>query len=198
MCRMRRFLAVLRSFFHSSLLYTFSCHPSPPTILPSSLTSTCHLFLGLPLKPLVPKIIYNTLLGILFSSILCTCPNQHNLFNLIVSIIVGFLTLALISLLVNILQFSFSLSYSGPIILLYTFLSKMFKCFISLSVTMSVCIAVPVHHRNYLLLMHIQHSSTCECFFIHQLCYSQVTPGLQLNVTSFSFSHHLRPVAWPS
>jgi hypothetical protein len=23
-------------------------------------------------------------LGILFSSILCTCPNQHNLFNLIV------------------------------------------------------------------------------------------------------------------
>ena len=37
MCRMRRFLAVLRSFFHSSLLYTFSCHPSPPTILPFSL-----------------------------------------------------------------------------------------------------------------------------------------------------------------
>jgi hypothetical protein len=29
-------------------------------------------------------------LGILFSSILCTCPNQHNLLNLIVSIIVGF------------------------------------------------------------------------------------------------------------
>jgi len=32
MRRMRRFLAVLRSFFHSSLLCTFSCHPSPPTI----------------------------------------------------------------------------------------------------------------------------------------------------------------------
>ena len=28
--------------------------------------------------------------GILFSSILCTCPNQCNLFNLIVSVIVGF------------------------------------------------------------------------------------------------------------
>jgi hypothetical protein len=27
---------------------------------------------------------------ILFSSILCTCPNQRNLFNLIVSVIVGF------------------------------------------------------------------------------------------------------------
>jgi hypothetical protein len=29
-------------------------------------------------------------LGILFSSILCTCLNQHNLFNLIVSVIVGY------------------------------------------------------------------------------------------------------------
>jgi hypothetical protein len=29
-------------------------------------------------------------LGILFSSILCTWPIQHNLFNLIISIIVGF------------------------------------------------------------------------------------------------------------
>ena len=45
MCRLRRFLAVLRSFFLSSLLLTFSCHPSPPTILPSSLTSSCHYFL---------------------------------------------------------------------------------------------------------------------------------------------------------
>jgi hypothetical protein len=33
-------------------------------------------------------------LGILFYSILCTCPNQRNLFNLIVSITVGFSTLA--------------------------------------------------------------------------------------------------------
>jgi len=100
---MRRFLAVLRSFFHSSLLRTFSYHPSPPTILPSSFTSSCHLFLDLPLSLLVPTFIYNTHLGILFSSILCTCPNQRNLFNLIVSIIVGFLTLVLISFLVNIL-----------------------------------------------------------------------------------------------
>jgi hypothetical protein len=43
---------------------------------------------------LVPKFIYNSLFGILFSSTLCTCPNQRNLFNLIVSVIVGFLTLA--------------------------------------------------------------------------------------------------------
>ena len=93
MCRMRRFLAVLRSFFHSSLLFTFPCHPFPPTILRSSLTSSCHLFLGLPLNLVVSDFIYNTLLGILFSSTLCTCPNQHNLFNLIVSITVGFVTL---------------------------------------------------------------------------------------------------------
>ena len=95
MCRMWRFLAVLRSFFHSSLLCTFSCHPSPPTtILPSSLTSSCHLFLGLSLNIVVLKFVYNTLLGILFSSILCTRPNQCNQLNLTVSIIVGFLTLA--------------------------------------------------------------------------------------------------------
>jgi len=92
MYRMRWFLAVLRSFFHSYLLCTFSCYSSPPIILPSSLTSSCHLFFGLPLSLVVPKFIHNTLLGILFPSILCTCPNQHNLFNLIVSIIVGFLT----------------------------------------------------------------------------------------------------------
>jgi len=65
-CRMGRFLAVLRSFFHSSLLRTFSCHPSAPTILPSSLISSCHLFLGLPFSLVVPKFIYNTLMGILF------------------------------------------------------------------------------------------------------------------------------------
>jgi hypothetical protein len=38
--------------------------------LPSSLTSSCHLFLGLHLSLVVPKFIYNTLLGILYSSIL--------------------------------------------------------------------------------------------------------------------------------
>jgi len=86
MCRIRWFLAVLRSFFHSSLSCNFSCHPSPQTILPSSLTPSRHLFLSIPLNLVVPKFIYNTLLGILFFSILCTCPNQRNLFNNVVSI----------------------------------------------------------------------------------------------------------------
>ena len=138
MCRIRRFLAVIRSFFHSSLLCTFSCHTSPPTILPSSLSPSCHLFLDLPFNLVVPKFIYNSLLGILFSSILCTCPNQHNLFNRIVSIIVGFLTLTLISLLVNNLQFSFLLPYTRPKILLYTFLSKTFNWSLSLFVSVQV------------------------------------------------------------
>ena len=135
---MRPFLAVLRSFFHSFLLCTFSCHLSPLTILPTSLTSSCHLFLVLPLNLIIPKFIYNTLLGILFPFILCTCPNQCNLFNLSVSIIVGFSTLAYISLLVNILQFSSLLLYTGPKILLYTFLSKTFNCFLSFFVTVQV------------------------------------------------------------
>jgi len=71
----------------------FFLPPSPPTILPSSLTSSCHLFLGLPLNLVVPKFIYNTLFGILFSSILCTCRIQCNLFNLTVYIITDFLTI---------------------------------------------------------------------------------------------------------
>jgi len=44
MCRMRRFPSVLRSFFHSFLSYTLSIHPSPPTSLLSSLTSSCIYF----------------------------------------------------------------------------------------------------------------------------------------------------------
>jgi hypothetical protein len=37
---------------------------------------------------------YNTLLGIPFSSILCTCPNQCNVCNLTAPFMVGFLTIA--------------------------------------------------------------------------------------------------------
>jgi hypothetical protein len=71
------------------ILYTFSCHPLPPTTPPFSLTLSCHLFLGLPLRIFYSKFIYNTLLEIQFSSILCACPNQRNLYNLIVSVMVG-------------------------------------------------------------------------------------------------------------
>ena len=134
---MLRFLAVLRSFFHSSMLYTFSYHSSLPTTLPSSLTSSCHLFLGPPLSLVVSKFIYNTLLGIQFSLILCTYPNKHNLFKLIVSYSV-FLQLRRFNFLVNILQFSLSLLYTGPKIILYTFLSKIFICFLSLFFSMQV------------------------------------------------------------
>jgi len=75
-----------------SLCVNYTTRPSPPTNLPSFLASSCHLFLCLPLR-LISKFIHNTFLGgILFPSTLCTCPNQHNLCNLIVSVIGGFLT----------------------------------------------------------------------------------------------------------
>ena len=109
MYRMRRFLAVLSSFFHSSLLCTLSLHPVPPTSLPSFLTSSCHLFLGLPLSFFDSKFILKIFLRILFSSILCRCPNTHNLFILILSAIICFLTIAYTSLLVNVLQLPISL-----------------------------------------------------------------------------------------
>jgi hypothetical protein len=56
----------------------------------------------------------------------------------LLSVMVGFLTIAYISLLVNILQF-FPLSYTGPKILLYIFLSKMlnFSIFLFVSVEIS-------------------------------------------------------------
>ena len=63
------------TLFPANLFQQLFLHP-PYFILP--------LFLHLPLNPAVPKFIHNTFLGILFPSILCTCPNQHNLFNLIV------------------------------------------------------------------------------------------------------------------
>jgi hypothetical protein len=71
-CRFQKLLPFL------SVIY-FSCHASPPTIPPSSLTLSYHLFRGLPLGLVDSNFMYNTLLEILFSSILCTCPNQHNL-----------------------------------------------------------------------------------------------------------------------
>ena len=74
MCRMRRFLAVFRSFFHSALLHTLSFHPFPPTSIPSSLTSSCHLFLGLPLSLVVSKFIYKTNAAIWFNKI---CRINH-------------------------------------------------------------------------------------------------------------------------
>ena len=72
----------------------FPATPLHRPFFPSSLTSSSHLFLGLPLGLLVSKFIYNTLLGNLLSSILCTCPNHRNLCSLIVSVIVGFLIFA--------------------------------------------------------------------------------------------------------
>ena len=61
----------------------------PATLLHQLFFHRLSHHLGLPLNLVVPKLSYYTPLGILFPSILCTCPNQDNLFNL-VSIIVGY------------------------------------------------------------------------------------------------------------
>jgi hypothetical protein len=132
---MQQFLAVLMSFFHYSPLYTFPAtllnqlffHPPSPhfaiyflvnllvLLIPNSYTTlfgnsisfqslymykpTQFYFLPFPVHPQT-----NT---ILFPSTLCTSPNQHNLCNLIVSVMVGFLPIVQISLSVNILNFLF-------------------------------------------------------------------------------------------
>ena len=57
----------------------------PYFVFPSISRSTSQAFFS--------KFILNTFWGILFPSTLCTCPNQHNLFSLIVSATAGFLTI---------------------------------------------------------------------------------------------------------
>ena len=90
-CRMRWFLAVLRSFFHSSLLLTFFA------ILLHQLFFHLSLHLAICFLVYLSFLLFPNSYIILFweyYSILCTCPNQCNLFNLIVSVIVHFLTRA--------------------------------------------------------------------------------------------------------
>ena len=48
---------------------------------PSSLRLA--IYFSIPVSLVVSKFIHNTFLGILFSSILCTYPNQHNIFSLL-------------------------------------------------------------------------------------------------------------------
>jgi hypothetical protein len=67
---------------NDSLLFSgASSIPVSYVLFPATLLQQLvfHLFLGLPLGLVDSKFIYNTLLEILFSSILCTCPNQCNL-----------------------------------------------------------------------------------------------------------------------
>ena len=68
MCRMRQFLAVLCSFFYSSLLYTFCCHPSPSTsilLFPNSYIILFWEFYYLPFSVHAhTNVIYLTLLSL--------------------------------------------------------------------------------------------------------------------------------------
>ena len=129
--------AVLRNLFDSSLSYTRSFHPFPPISFLSSLTSSCHLFLGLPLSLIVSKFIYNTFLGILFSSILPTYPNQRNLFYLNASVIVGVLTLHKLLYWLISSNFLFHCHILG-LKFFYTLSSQKNVCFLSLFVSIQV------------------------------------------------------------
>jgi hypothetical protein len=78
MCSMWQFLVVLRSLFHSTLLCTFSCNTYPPTVLPSSLTEFCHLFLVYLSTLFFQNSFIILFWEVYFSSILCTCLNHCN------------------------------------------------------------------------------------------------------------------------
>jgi hypothetical protein len=90
MCRMRQFFAVLRSFFHSSLLCTLSLHSFPPTSLPSPSLHPAISFLVYLSALLFPNsyiIIFGEIYFLPFS---VHARTNVNLFNLIFSVIVNF------------------------------------------------------------------------------------------------------------
>ena len=80
------FISLCCVLFPSTQFHHLVFHPS--------LLHLAIYFLVYLLALLFPNSYLKPFLGILFSSILCTCPNQHNLCSLTVSAIVGFLTTA--------------------------------------------------------------------------------------------------------
>jgi hypothetical protein len=139
MCKRKFYILNPPTYFSNTqgVIHSFHWHVQNATIpccsqellpLPSIIYFFMPLFSNLPhfILPFVSwstlglvdsKFIYNNLLGIQFSSILCLCPNQLNLCNPTVSVMVDFQSIAYISLLVKILQFSFSLSYTQSVML---------------------------------------------------------------------------------
>jgi len=107
LCGMRQFLAVLRSFFHSSLLYTLFHQLvfQPPDFQNSYIILLWEFYFPFSVHAQT-SIIYLTLLN---------CIN----------FCIGECSI----------HFLFHCLYTGPKILLYTFLSKMFICFLSLFVS---------------------------------------------------------------
>lgn len=84
--------------FSCALLY----HPLTRILLRSSLTSWNHLLRGLPRLPTPKVLLYIMILGILLSSILCTCPSYANhcdLINLTISSCCSILFISLLFLL---------------------------------------------------------------------------------------------------
>uniref|UniRef100_A0A8C4TJZ0 NIF3-like protein 1 n=1 Tax=Erpetoichthys calabaricus TaxID=27687 RepID=A0A8C4TJZ0_ERPCA len=75
---------LLRIIFFHIFLSSVSCSVTPITCI-SSLTSSINLLLGLPLLLLSGSSILSLLLPLYVASLLCTCPNQHNLASLTLS-----------------------------------------------------------------------------------------------------------------
>ena len=117
---------------HSVLCLLSFLHPLIPNAWISSSISSTHLFLGLPLILLPVGFHSNIILGILFSSIRITCPNQAVLLfmNLTMS---AFPMSSFNSWFILILQDP-SLSCTGPKIFLNILRSNILRCCLSLVV----------------------------------------------------------------
>jgi hypothetical protein len=117
---MRKFCVVLRSFCHSCLLYTFYCHPSPPSIL----IHFSSLHLAIRFLVCLSGLLFLISYIILFWEIyFLPCPTT--------TIYVGLMYLLqwdfkkLHTYLYKLISFSFVFyCHTGPKILLYIFLPK--------------------------------------------------------------------------
>jgi hypothetical protein len=122
MLRTRQFFAVLSSFFHSSC-YTLSS----ATLIHRLFFHPFSLYFAIYFLVYILVLLFPNSYTLLFREFyFLPCPNQQNQCSLTVSVTVGFLTITLISLSVNNLQFSLSLSYTGSRILLYRFLQEFY------------------------------------------------------------------------
>ena len=65
-------------------------HISPPIVLPFSLTTSCHLFLGLLLNLVVPKFVYISFWEFYFLPLYVHAQTNIIHFNLIISVTVSF------------------------------------------------------------------------------------------------------------
>ena len=149
---------------HSILSLLSFLHPLISNAWMSSSISSTPLFLGLPLILLPIGFHYNILLGILFSSIRITCPNQAILLLFMNRIMSAFPMSSFNSWFILILQDP-SLSCTGPKIFLNILRSNILRCRSSL--------VVKTHYNTlslrYVCSFHASHCSDYSTHFIFTL-----------------------------